>query len=97
MRTLCSVGKGYTMTKRQPAVLRVGSAHRYDWKRNMTPSEQKEYDEYLQKLREQHPNNTWRLKHNKKYHEACKNGFMQRHCNLDNFVKEEPRVQPSKD
>ena len=89
MLALRSVGRGYTMTKRQPA--------RYDWKHDMTPSEQKEYDKYLQKLRERHPRNTWRLKHNKKYHEACKNGFVQRHYNLDNFVKEKLCVQPSKD
>ena len=90
MRALCSVGPGFKMTKRQPVV-------RYDWKRGLTLAEQKEYDEYLQKLRERHPDDTWRLKHNKKYHRACKDGFMQRNCNLDQFLKEEPCVQANKD
>ena len=89
MRTVCSVGTGFEMTKRQSA--------RYDWKRSLTPSEQKEYDKYLKRLRELHPNNTWRDRDDKRYYRACKDGFMQRHYNLDNFVREEPPVQPSKD
>ena len=48
------------------------AAARYQWKYSLTPTKQKEYDEYLKKLREEDPNNTWRLNHNKKYHEACK-------------------------
>ena len=78
------------MTKRQLVA-------RHQWKRGLTLTEQKEYDKYLQQLREHHPNNTWRDRYEKRYHRACKDGFMQRHCNLDNLLKEEPRVQPSVD
>ena len=75
---LHDVGREFTMT----------TLVRHNWKHNLTPSEQKEYDEYLHDLRERYPDNSWRLNHNKKYHRACKVGFMQRHCNLDKFVKE---------
>jgi len=75
------------MTKKQP-ILSVTNNGRYRWKNSLPLHEKKEYDAYLQKLRQRHPNDTWRLKNNNKYHPLCKNGFIQRHCNLDQFLKE---------
>ena len=61
---------------------------RNKWKNSLPVHEQKEYDAYLQKLRKTCPDNHWRLKNHKKYYSFCKNGFIQRHCNLDHFLKE---------
>ena len=80
MRTSLSVDAEFKMVKTQPV--------RHRWKRALTLTEQKEYDKYLQQLREKHPSNAWRIQHDKRYHRACKDGFMQRCCNLNNFVKE---------
>ena len=66
----------------------VTNNRRHQWKNSLPLHEQKEYDAYLHKLRETCPDNSWRLKNNNKYHPLCKNGFIQRHCNLDQFLKE---------
>ena len=75
------------MTNKQP-ILSVTNNGRYRWKNSLPLHEKKEYDAYLQKLRQRHPNDTWRLKQNKKYYTLGKNGFIQRHHNLDQFMKE---------
>ena len=61
---------------------------RNKWKNSLQTHEKKEYAAYLQKLRKSCPDNNWRLKHNKKYYSLCKNGFIQRHSNLDHLLKE---------
>ena len=60
---------------------------RYQWKMSLSLEDRKQYDKYLKQLREEHPREHWRVAHNKKYHEACKNGFMQIKCTIDRFVK----------
>ena len=66
----------------------VTNNRRHQWKNSLQVHEKKEYDAYLQKLRETCPDNSWRLKTNNKYHPLCKNGFIQRHCNLEPFLNE---------
>ena len=58
------------------------------WKNSLQTHEKKKYAAYLQKLCKICPDNHWRLKNNKKYYSLCKNGFIQRHCTLDQFLKE---------
>ena len=60
---------------------------RYQWKMSLSLDDRKEYDKYLKQLRENYPYEHWRVSHNKKYHEACKNGFMQINSTIDQFVK----------
>ena len=79
------------MTKHTPPVIVETNNRnrvRNKWKHSLQVYEQKEYDAYLQKLRKTCPDNHWRLTNNKKYYSLCKNGFIQRHCTLDQFLKE---------
>ena len=73
---------------------------KYDWlpwKRSLPLHEQKQYDIYLKELRDKYPENTWRLKNNKKYYRACRQGFLQRHNNLNKFIKNNTCVQVNND
>ena len=82
---------GDTMTKLSgvtPPVIVETNSRRSKWKDSLPVHEQKAYDAYLQKLRKTCPDDNWRLKNNKKYYSLCKNGFIQRHCNLDHVLKD---------
>ena len=70
--------------------LKTNMAKRYEWKMSLSLEECRQYDKYLKQLREDYPHEHWRVSHNKKYHEACKNGFMQMNCTIDEFVKVVP-------
>ena len=58
------------------------------WVDTLTPDEREQWKAYLKDLRKKYPNNTWRLSNDKRYHRACKDGFLQRNSNIDRFVRE---------
>ena len=66
------------------------------WVDTLTKAERDQWKTYLKEMRKKHPENSWRASGDKRYHRACKNGFIQRHSNIDQFMRE-TCVQTSSD